>query len=282
MSFLDRVRACNVFEPSDYVPFVVAGHAVGLVRPVFASTLVEFAGVFQIDDRGVSLADDLQTPEERTEAVDAALRRLAERGVIRHWRNESYPVATAFSEPPLFTMERAAVTLFGIRAHGLHVNGIVRDGDDIHMWIDRRSDDRAVAPGKLDQLVAGGQPAGLSLAENLVKECAEEADIPQALAETAMPVGTISYRTAWGDGLKRDVLFLYDLELPADFAPRNTDGELAGFELWPLARVAERVRDTDDFKFNCSLVIIDFLIRHGHLAPDHLDYLEIIAGLHSE
>ena len=282
MSYLDRVRACNDFDRSGYVPFLVAGNEVGLVRPAFASTLVEFTGVFQVDDRGVSLADDLRTPDERTQAVDSVLRRLAERDVIRHWRNESYPVATAFSAPPLLTMARAAATLFGIRAYGLHVNGIVRDGADIHMWIGRRSADRAVAPDKLDQLVAGGQPAGLSLAENLIKECAEEADIPQTLSETAVPVGAISYRTAWGEGLKRDVLFLYDLVLPVDFVPRNTDGELAGFDLWPLARVAERVRDTDDFKFNCSLVVIDFLIRHGRIAPDHPDYLEIIAGLHSE
>jgi len=282
LSYLDRVRTCNDFDRSDYVPFLVAGNEVGLVRPAFASTLVEFTGVFRIDDRGVSLADELRTPEQRTQAVDSVLRRLAERDVIRHWRDEAYPVTTAFSVPPLLTMERAAAPLFGIRVYGLHVNGIVRHGDDIGMWIGRRSADRAVAPGKLDQLVAGGQPAGLSLADNLVKECAEEADIPRALAETAMPVGTISYRTAWGEGIKRDVLFLYDLELPADFVPRNTDGEIEGFELWPLAQAAERVRDTDDIKFNCSLVIIEFLIRHGHIAPDHPDYLEIIAGLHSE
>jgi len=282
LSYLDRVRACNDFEPSDYLPFVVAGHEVGLVRPSFAEALVEFTGVFEVDDLGVALSSNLKTVEDRTDAVDGVLRRLAERGVIRHWRDERYPVATAFSAPPLFTMERAAATLFGIRASGLHVNGIVRDGDDIRMWIGRRSADRAVEPGKLDQLVAGGQPADLSLTENLVKECAEEADIPRTLAETAVPVGAMSYRTRWGDGLKRDVLFLYDLELPADFVPRNTDGELDRFELWPLDRVAERVRDTDDFKFNCSLVVIDFLICHGRIAPDHPDYLEIVRGLHSE
>ena len=33
------------------------------------------------------------------------------------------------------------------------------------------------------------------------------------------PVGAVSYETVTADGLKRDVLFCYDLKLPADFQP---------------------------------------------------------------
>jgi hypothetical protein len=36
----------------------------------------------------------------------------------------------------------------------------------------------------------------------------------------------------------------------------------------------------DDFKFNCALVVIDFLIRHGLIAPDHPDYVALVRGLH--
>ena len=46
------------------------------------------------------------------------------------------------------------------------------------------------------------------------------------------------------------------------------DGEVGEFMLWPIEKVAEVVRDTFEFKFNCNLVIIDFLIRHGVLDPD--------------
>ena len=72
---------------------------------------------------------------------------------------------------------------------------------------------------------------------------------------------------------------MYDLELPAGFQPRNSDGEVAYFELWPAARLAETVRDTPRFKFNCNLVIIDFLIRRGVLGPEDPDYPAILAGL---
>jgi hypothetical protein len=43
--------------------------------------------------------------------------------------------------------------------------------------------------------------------------------------------------------------------------------------------VAEIVRDTRQFKFNCNLVLIDFFVRHGVIAPEHPDYLAICRGL---
>ncbi len=67
--------------------------------------------------------------------------------------------------------------------------------------------------------------------------------------------------------------------MPPGFVPANRDGEISEFFLWPLDKVIETVRDSDDFKFNCSLVIIDFLIRRGFIEPDHPDYLELLSGL---
>lgn len=43
----------------------------------------------------------------------------------------------------------------------------------------------------------------------------------------------------------------------------TADGEVESFELWPLARVAETIRTTEEYKPNVALVIIDFLIRCG-------------------
>ena len=40
------------------------------------------------------------------------------------------------------------------------------------------------------------------------------------------------------------------------------------------------VKNSDDFKLNCNLVIIDFLVRHGYITPKDEDYLEIVRGLH--
>ena len=280
MSFVDRLKDCSAFDPAAYIPFLVDDEGVGLVRREFAALLGEFNDVFEVAGDGVRLAEGLAGAGARTRAVDRALRQLAARGIITGWRDEPYSVAAAPDEPALFQMERAGIPKFGIWASGVHINGFVRERGELSMWIGRRSPDKHTAPNKLDQIVAGGRPADLTVRETVLKEGEEEANIDGALAARAVPVGAISYRTERREGLRRDVLYVFDLELPRDFVPVNHDGEIAEFQLWPIRRVLETVRDTDEFKFNCALVVIDFLIRHGLLDPDdEPDYLTLVRGL---
>ncbi|MCR6629731.1 MAG: DUF4743 domain-containing protein [Magnetospirillum sp.] len=280
MPFLDHIVACNTHDLSKFRPFVVAGVAVGWVRHDVAAWLAGQDDVFHVGKDAVALHPRLDTPERRTQAVAEAGARLADAHGTPGLRGEEYAVAPRWGATPLMRIDRALVSLFGVRSYGIHVNGIVRDGDGMRLWIAKRAADKGVAPGKLDNMIAGGQPAGLGLKENLVKEAAEEADVPEALALTARPVGAISYcqEDAWG--LKPDTMFCYELEVPPGFEPRNTDGEIESFRHMDLDEVAARVRDTDDFKFNVNLVLIDFLIRHGHLCPDgEPDYLDLVHGL---
>jgi isopentenyldiphosphate isomerase len=279
MSFLDRIRECNTHDLANFRPFLVAGQRMGWVRHAFADKLAAFGDTFDVTREAVRLSDRFGDFDARSAALDKVVRKLEAETLITGRRDEYYPVSTGFTAKPLAKIERAAIPPFGLRAYGVHMNGYVRRADGIHMWIGRRAKDKHTYPGMLDNTVAGGQPMGIGLLENLVKECKEEAAIPEALARRAVAVGAITYCMEAEDGLKPDVQFCYDLELPADFVPRNTDGEIAEFMLWPIAKVAEIVRDTKEFKFNCNLVIIDFLVRHGLLPPEHPDYLEIVKGL---
>jgi hypothetical protein len=279
MSLLDRVRYCQQRRLADYRRFVVAGEPVGWVRHGLAERIAGEAAGFRLTPEALILAPSPDGFAERTAAMQALLRRLEREGLVTGWRNEDYPVATAYGRPPLLRMERAGVPAFGVQGYGVHLNGHVGHGADMRLWVGRRSPTKQTAPNKLDHLVAGGQPFGLGLRDNLIKECAEEASLPRELAARSRPVGAITYVTEHEGGLRNDVLFCWDLELPEDFVPVNRDGEIAEFQLWPIARVIERLTDSDDFKFNVALVIIDFLIRHGLIDPEHPDYLELIAGL---
>lgn len=280
MSFLDHIAACNSHDLARFQPLLVAGAHVGWVRHDMVYRLRGFDSVFTLTERGLALSDRLDHPEARSLALDEVCDQLARDGGPRP-RGERYAVSTRWGEEPLMTIDRALVSLFGVRAYGIHVNGVVRGAHGgLGLWIAKRAVDKAVAPGKLDNLVAGGQPAHLGLMDNLVKEAAEEADIPEALARTARPVGVVSYCLEDEWGLKPDTMFCFDLDVPADFEPRCTDGEIESFRLMGLDEVAARVRDTRDFKYNVNLVIIDFLIRHGRIAPDHEpDYVAIAQGL---
>ncbi|WP_445681045.1 DUF4743 domain-containing protein [Radicibacter daui] len=271
--FLDHIRACNAGDLADCVRFFAGGKPVGWLSPPVAAALEGLAG-FEHRPDGWHLTSGNETP-----ALDIAARRLVDLGIVRKLRGEAYRVVEEWGAPEIARIDRGAAPYFGLRSFGIHLNGFVRRADGIWMWVATRAMDRALDPGKLDNLVAGGQPAGLSAEENMVKEAAEEADIPAGIARQAVPVGAIRYCLRGGAQVRRDTLFLYDLELPESFRPHNADGEVARFDLMPLGEVAEIVRTSDRFKFNCGPVVIDFLIRHGYLRPEHEDYLAISTGL---
>ncbi len=281
MTYLERIQACRRHDLTGFRPFLVGGASVGWVRHDFARTLAEWPDVFDVTDGQVALAATLSDFESRSAAVEEVARALHARGDL--WgglRGEPFPVVRAWGEEPLLTMDRSAVNRFGVQAFGIHLNGFVRTPGGLEMWIAKRSERVRTEPGKLDHLMAGGQPYGLSLEENLAKECAEEASIPADLAARAVPTGSVSYRLETIEGLRDDTLFTYDLELPSDFEPVPHDGEVAWFQHWPVERVMAKVRDEGAaFKFNVPLVLIDFFVRHGLLGPDEPGYAGIVRAL---
>ena len=251
--FMRHVRASNTATlPGGRLAFLLAGTPVGWVRREIADALMGFPDVTS-DAHGI----DLRSPPALPSIAEA----LAQRGLCR-WRGEAFDVRSADGRVRS-TIDRGAIPAFGIEATGVHVNGLVRRADGLHVWVARRAMNKLLDPGKLDHLVAGGVPAGLSPMECLIKEAAEEAGIPAGLAATARHVGEIRYAMERPEGLRRDHLHCYDLDVPEDFVPQATDGEVESFELWPIQRVFSAVREGDDFKFNVNLVLIELFRRLG-------------------
>ena len=279
MKLVDRVRECESNICRKYVLFFVDGVLIGKVLPRFSRHIAKYSDVFAVNKGQITFSPEITGYANRTIAMACVLKGMRADGLVPGWRDELYPVGTGFHSPAFFEMERAAVPLFGVRSYGVHMNGWLKNNNRSYMWIARRSLTKPTGPGKLDQMVAGGQPAGMSLRDNLIKECEEEAGIPRALAVNARSVGIVSYQTTREEGLRNDVLFNFDLEVPLGFEPVNNDGEVAAFMLWEIREVIERLNDTEDFKFNSALVIIDFLIRHGFIDSDDPDYSDIVSGL---
>ena len=238
--FLRWVKSCNAPPGTfdDFVPWRIEGIDVGLVRPGFAEELRAFPEVFRFVGGGEEAAADAapppsssskssggtcitfeerhdSDPESRTAALASVMLALREKGVIKGWRDELFPVSRAFGETPLCLIERAAAVHMGVRAYGVHLKGFVsmRDGEEeegaegdegdegeqeggeerarrgagakgnergasssssgppvtTHLWVATRSASKPTWPGRLDHLVAGGQPASLSLRDNVLK-----------------------------------------------------------------------------------------------------------------
>ncbi len=280
MSYLDRIDYCNRIDIAHFKRFFVDGYHVGWVKKKNAHLIKGWCTNAVETEEDIAINSDRGDIASRNELFAFLVGQFSNLGLIYPPMNELYPVSLHQRENIVAVVDRVAAAIFGIRCYGQHLNGYVKDGSAIKMWISRRAKDRGVEPGKLDQLVAGGLPFAVSPSQNLIKECWEEAGIPQELAQQAISVGTVSYCAESERGLKPDTLLIYDLELPHTFEPRCTDGEVEAFYLMPIEEVATLVRETTEFKHNCNLVVIDFLVRHGLLPDDDPDYTAIVAGLH--
>ena len=75
-------------------------------------------------------------------------------------------------------------------------------------------------PGMLDQLVAGGIPAGENVMDALVRECEEEANISEDLARESLGTDAISYFHESPTRLEVGTEFVYELEVDNDFQPK--------------------------------------------------------------
>jgi len=261
----DRLGRALAAPAVAYEPFVVADHVIGWVTPERAQRLARWPQFFRRRDRALELAPSLDTPEARAEALAAVARTLAEEGALSAWRDERYAVAASPGEKVLFELERAAARYFGIHTFAAHANGLIDDQDRWRMWLARRSPAKAIDPGLLDNLVGGGIAAGSDAAATLVKEAWEEAGIAEPLSRHTECAGSVDIRRATSDGLQRETIYVHDLWLPVDFVPANQDGEAVEHRLSAPEEVLA-VLETDDITADASLVIVDFLIRRGHIA----------------
>jgi 8-oxo-dGTP pyrophosphatase MutT (NUDIX family) len=270
-SMLDRVvqRLERVLAPPSraYLPLRVQGETVGRVTLERARRLGGWPDYFLVGVDAVDCAPSLATPAARTAVFAEVARTLAAEGALTSWRDERYTVAARPGEATLFEIERAAARYFGVHTFAAHGNGVVGRPDDWQMWLARRSPVKPIDPGLLDNLVGGGIPAGASVADTLVKEAWEEAGIPAQLAREAVPAGVVDIRRDQPDGLQRETIHVHDLWLPPDFVPANQDGEAVEHRLCVPADVLAAIA-TDEVTADASLVIVDFLLRHGHVPPD--------------
>ena len=269
-----RLALALAAPQGEYLALRIGGHTVGWLDPSRAARLSAFASVFDRAGGEIRLAARLADCHARTVAVEEVTRALAGEGLLSAWRDERYAVAVEFGAAPLVDIERAAARYFGVRTYAVHINGLVRSSGGLRMWLARRSPTKAIDPGLLDNLVGGGIATGYGVLDTLRKEAWEEAGIPPAVAARARPQGSIDICRPQPQGLQRETIFVYDLELDAGFTPANQDGEAVEHRQLTMADAAKliAVDDGDDaVTADASLVILDCLLRHGALGPDSRD-----------
>ncbi|KAG7193042.1 uncharacterized protein KQ657_001157 [Scheffersomyces spartinae] len=210
-----------------------------------------------------------------------------EQSLDKAWRNELYVVYNPTTKPYML-LERAFSVLIGVVTYGVHMNGYVApcntSSKELKLWIPRRSATKQTFPNKLDNTVAGGLGHPYGVWETLVKESLEEAGLEKQFVEQgAKAAGVVLYMIQpEGTHNQPEVEYIYDLEFPDETSilPFPVDGEAQDFQLMGFLEVLQRIK-AHEFKPNCALVIIDFLIRWGYITPENEpNYLEIVHKSH--
>jgi len=260
---LTCIASARRFEPSAHRPLFMAAEQVGWIRESDVPLLAQWPDVFEIDAAGIVLARRFDVDaNSRSAALATVIGALAGQGRIRGWRDETYAIRNAFDGSPLAFIERAAARFFGTMTYAVHLNGIVKYADRAPaLWIARRSETKATDPGMLDNVVAGGIGWGFSIEETIVKECWEEAGIEASLAAQAVPGRVVHVLQSLPEGTQAEQVFVYDLPLPDDFAPRNQDGEVGEHRLARIDEVARWIED-GQMTVDASLATLDCLLRH--------------------
>ncbi|MFL9977719.1 NUDIX hydrolase [Paraburkholderia graminis] len=269
--------AARRFDAHAHLPFWIDAERVGWIRSDDVRLLARWPDVFEIDDARVKLAPAFNTVDLRSAALGSVIGALAADGRIPGWRNETYAIRNALDARPLAYIERAASRFFGTMTYAVHLNGVVEyaDGGAPGLWIARRSDTKATDPGMLDNVVAGGIGWGFSVETTIVKECWEEAGIPEEIAVRAVAGRTAYVLQSLPEGTQAEQIFIYDLALPADFAPRNQDGEVGEHRLARIDEVARWIEE-GAMTVDASLATLDCLLRRRWIDEEACQGIEAL------
>jgi 8-oxo-dGTP pyrophosphatase MutT (NUDIX family) len=158
-----------------------------------------------------------------------------------------------------FQLERSAFRTLGLRSTAIHVNGFTHSG---YIWLSRRSENKFIDPGLLDNLAAGGIAADETPWVCAKRELWEEAGVPMAISEQINPVGRMHMcRPIAQLGFHDEQVYIYDLALPEQFVPTNHDGEVSGFIEISYSEAAARIL-ADEFTVDAAFVTADFILRN--------------------
>ena len=178
--------------------------------------------------------------------------------------NELFSCRNTIEGKEFFKLDRKLVEYLGIRGYGVHLIAYIKQKNSYKLWVPKRNKNKLASPSKFDNSVAGGVRAGEGIFSALEREAYEEAGLTKKQLNNVKLVGTLNYN--WKNSpytLRRDTLYLFDLEVDDKFKPQCLDGEVEKFELMEWKKVLKLMQNSNSIKNNCNLVFFNFMVRHG-------------------
>ncbi|KAL1592797.1 hypothetical protein SLS60_011213 [Paraconiothyrium brasiliense] len=204
--------------------------------------------------------------------------------VLPKWTKEMFPLYSADGQH-ILDMDGIGLDAFGVVNFAVHMIGFVRADSTTKYWVPSRAKTKLSYPDMLDNTVEGSLATGEKPIDCMVRECEEELCLDPSYTQSNLKAcGTISYSMDQTDsghvGCQHQVQYLYELEFTQDIIPKIGDGEVGEVSLMTLDEVRAALAG-GEFKLNCAMTWLAFLIRNGHItAENESDLVEICSRLH--
>ncbi len=241
--------------PADRLRLMVAGLPCGWVDARSAACLARPPSPFTLDASQLRLAPALEEFDICSRALNEAATRLRDSGRLPGWRNEQLDVH-ADDGRRLATIERAACRALGIATRSVHLNAFTSNGE---LLAARRAAHKTSDPGRWDNLAGGMVAAGESDRQALAREAHEEAGL-ELDGLTLSQGAELRVQRPVAEGLMIETVQVFDVQLSGMYAPRNLDGEVAEFGIWPVDHLMDAI-ERGEFTLEASLATLDALAR---------------------
>ena len=263
MSLLRKFQDLNNFiYNEDYYRLIFGNTKVGFVHRKIAKYLILNVKGIHLLEQNIYLENTSEIKLKKI--IFKITETLSEKKTFFIPADELFSCRNTIYGKELFKLDRKLVEYLGIRGYGVHLIVYVKQRNTYKLWVPRRNKNKFVEPSKFDNSVAGGVRAGEDIFVALEREAYEEAGLKKEQLNNLKLVGTLNYN--WKNSpytLRRDTLYLFDLEVDDKFKPQCLDGEVENFELMEWKKVLKMMQNTNLIKNNCNLVFFNFMVRHG-------------------
>ena len=263
MSLLRKFQDLNNFiYDENYYKLIFGKTKIGYVHRKIAKYLIlNVKGIF-LSEQNIYLENTSKIELEKIILKITEI--LSEKKNFFIPANELFSCRNTIDGKEFFKLDRKLVEFLGIRGYGVHLIVYVKQNNSYKLWVPKRNKNKLVSPSKFDNSVAGGVKAGENIYGALEREAYEEAGIKKEQLNNVKLVGTLNYN--WKNSLytlRRDTLYLFDLEVDDKFKPYCLDGEVEKFDLMDWKKVLKLMQNTNSIKNNCNIVFFNFMVRHG-------------------
>ncbi len=284
MPFLRHILRHRSVDLTHFVP-VYAGHEqIGWTKRDFAKLLGQFDFAWVYTDDRLTVNQGLDGFDRISQVIHDVFLEISAQGHYPLLPDYSamggddwLPVGQERWTDPLFRVHRFYSTCLGIRRENIVLHGY----EDEHIWLAVRGREVEDHVGLYDLIASGCITMGQTIKHALLHEAEEECGLPDDAMKHVKSGAELYLMYHNSNGFILDEIYhVFDLETKNLFTPSVIKkSEVDHFEKLSVIEVIELLKKTERVKPQMAFMLIDFLIRYGHLKSDMSDYAHIVKEL---